>query len=82
MNNSLQGLQFLRFLAIFLVVFAHIPTIQNGMEPGLLSGGAIGVDIFFIISGFIMMYITNDSTNPLKFFIKRFLRIAPLNLFL
>ena len=41
--------------------------------------GVQGVDIFFVISGFIMMHIMHQrSQNYLEFFLARFLRIAPL----
>ena len=41
--------------------------------------GAQGVDIFFVISGFIMMHIMHQrSQNYLEFFFARFFRIAPL----
>jgi peptidoglycan/LPS O-acetylase OafA/YrhL len=81
MVKNLQGLQFLRFIAIISVIFAHLPTVQSNTNLAFLVGGGIGVDIFFIISGYIMMHITNDNTKPLNFFTKRFLRIAPLNIF-
>lgn len=81
MKKELESLQFLRFVAILLVVFAHIPTVQQNVGLLFLEGGAIGVDIFFIISGFIMMYVTSHNTNFLSFFLRRFLRIAPLNIF-
>ena len=81
MKNELYSLQFLRFIAITLVIFAHLPTIQYNSQLTFLVGGAIGVDLFFIISGFIMMYVTTSDTNPLSFFLRRFLRIAPLNIF-
>jgi exopolysaccharide production protein ExoZ len=41
--------------------------------------GAIGVDIFFVISGVIMTIITNScSLTPKQFFIKRCIRVLPL----
>jgi exopolysaccharide production protein ExoZ len=41
--------------------------------------GAIGVDIFFVISGVIMAIITNScSLTPKQFFIKRCIRVLPL----
>jgi peptidoglycan/LPS O-acetylase OafA/YrhL len=81
MKKELESLQFLRFVAILLVILAHLPTVQQNSALSFLGGGAIGVDIFFIISGFIMMYVTSSKTNSLSFFLRRFLRIAPLNIF-
>lgn len=65
----LQSIQILRALAALLVVFAHF----EYMKPAV---GGFGVDIFFIISGFIMTYIVNKSTD--SFLYRRVIRIVPL----
>ncbi len=62
-----DSIQVLRAIAALLVVAEHIH---------FLSCGAFGVDIFFCISGFMIMFTTHRSTD--HFLIKRFLRIAPL----
>jgi peptidoglycan/LPS O-acetylase OafA/YrhL len=66
---------FLRALAVFIVVFFHykIPFFQ---------GGFIGVDIFFVISGFLMTSIIlkgfdKDFFSIKDFYIRRFERIVP-----
>lgn len=66
---------FLRALAVFIVVFFHykIPFFQ---------GGFIGVDIFFVISGFLMTSIIlkgfdRDFFSIKDFYIRRFERIVP-----
>ncbi len=61
------SLQLLRFLAALSVVFFHMP---------IFKGSSIGVDIFFIISGFIIPFILEKNDN--NFFIKRIIRILPL----
>ena len=66
-KNKLDTVQVLRFLAAFSVMMVHIP---------LLGFGIWGVDIFFIISGFIMMYVT--EINDKNFLIRRIIRIVPL----
>jgi peptidoglycan/LPS O-acetylase OafA/YrhL len=74
---KIASLQYLRGLAALLVVLAHNSSILQG---GLLSHlpGALGVDVFFIISGFIMTFITCQATEkPALFIIKRFFRIWP-----
>ena len=65
----LLTIQYLRAISVFFVLWGHI-----------IGGfGAQGVDIFFVISGFIMMHIMHQrSQNYLEFFFARFLRIAPL----
>ena len=65
----LLTIQYLRAISILMVVLGHI---VGGF-------GAQGVDIFFVISGFIMMHIMHQrSQNYLEFFFARFFRIAPL----
>ena len=66
---------FLRALAVFIVVFFHykIPFFQ---------GGFIGVDIFFVISGFLMTSIIlkgldKDFFSIKDFYLRRFERIVP-----
>lgn len=66
-KGRFDGIQALRALAAFSVLVNHMAFIQNG---------GFGVDIFFCISGFIMMYVTNDSTQG--FIQKRLIRIVPL----
>lgn len=60
-------IQILRAVAALAVVTHHIPLFENG---------AWGVDLFFVISGFIMCYVTEDSGN--RFLTKRIIRVVPL----
>lgn len=86
-NKSLDWIQALRGVAALLVVLCHArlylagtPSVQTAEE--LLLPGAMGVDLFFIISGFIMVYSTKrtDGTPSqiVEFVIKRFSRIWPV----
>lgn len=66
----LINLQFLRFAAAMLVVLYHTSAHvrASGIEQGTLfslseSVGFAGVDIFFVISGFIMAYTTASATG-------------------
>jgi exopolysaccharide production protein ExoZ len=78
------NLQVMRAVAALMVVCFHIlyfwqhshantyPTWLNA------SVGAAGVDLFFVISGFIMLETTlQGHTSPLSFLRKRLIRIAP-----
>ncbi|AMJ61042.1 acyltransferase family protein [Bosea sp. PAMC 26642] len=76
-------IQYLRGLAALLVVYTHLST-QLSRFPGRaglpsVEVGYWGVDIFFVISGFIM-YITaiHIDESPKRFLLKRAVRIIPL----
>ena len=62
-----DSIQALRGLAALFVVCQHVR---------FLNFGAFGVDIFFCISGFMIMFTTQKSTK--YFFRKRLIRILPL----
>lgn len=73
-RNDINGL---RFLAVLLVFLSHISI------PGF-DNGFIGVDIFFVISGFFITSLLNKLQNKKEikdFIIKRIKRLFP-NLFL
>lgn len=79
----LQNVQLLRSLAAFSVVAAHLGAVGKlpataFVEPYNGFYGAAGVDVFFVISGFIMVYITRDDARPALFLLSRFARIYPL----
>jgi peptidoglycan/LPS O-acetylase OafA/YrhL len=62
----------LRACAVLLVVCFHF-----GIPP--FSGGFVGVDVFFVISGFLMTRILadQDKIDVFGFYIRRILRILP-----
>lgn len=90
--GRLDNIQALRGLAAILVVFCHIADHQRRyVQPGsvewdIASGfwdqGWIGVDLFFVISGYIMVHVTRNVTPGLassgQFLFKRITRIYPL----
>lgn len=65
----INSIQILRIIAAFGVVLAHYKLF------GIKAGG-FGVDIFFIISGFIIAFVVNYSTKG--FMKKRIARVVPL----
>lgn len=67
LNQKFESVQSLRGIAALFVLMQHICFIERG---------SFGVDIFFLISGFIMMYVTQKDTE--HFVIKRVIRIIPL----
>lgn len=65
----------LRALAVLAVVIYHF-------EPSLIIGGFLGVDIFFVISGYLITKIisyeiVNESFTYKKFYLRRIKRILP-----
>jgi len=74
-SNFRADLNFLRALAVIAVVLFHF-------KIGLFSGGFVGVDVFFVISGFLMtkIIVTGLEKNQfsiLKFYLARAKRIIP-----
>jgi peptidoglycan/LPS O-acetylase OafA/YrhL len=67
MNKKIESVQMMRGIAALSVVFFHFE---------IFSKGGFGVDLFFCISGFIMMLVTEKNTDD--FLKKRALRIIPL----
>ena len=71
-----KEIQFLRAVAVTLVVLSHLGI-------GLFSGGFVGVDMFFVVSGFVIgLTMVNEQMSTGKvsftrFFERRFFRIFP-----
>ena len=80
-KKDIVGVQYLRGIAAIMVVIFHIGYQIEKMYPlSRLESLASGVDIFFVISGFVMIYSTYGGSrfSPLEFFLHRLARIAPL----
>lgn len=78
---QLISVQYFRALAATMVVFFHLGLQYRrmGYEGPWFEFLSSGVDIFFVISGFIMWSTTNRiATAPAEFVKKRFVRIVPL----
>ncbi len=85
--QRLSNIQSLRGLAALFVVFTHLPSMElkhggDVLLPAFTRFGISGVDLFFVISGFIMVYVTwTTERNPassLKFLFARLTRIYPI----
>jgi peptidoglycan/LPS O-acetylase OafA/YrhL len=84
----LKNIQALRGLAAVLVMLSHLFIIeqkysQDHILPDVLNFGMFGVDIFFVISGFIMVYVTHKWADGAirhipNFIFSRAARIYPL----
>lgn len=74
-----KDIQGLRALAVLSVVIFHI-------APDKLTGGFVGVDIFFVISGYLIIgqiwkNLSKGAFNFKDFYTKRFKRLLPAYLF-
>ncbi len=89
MNRKFSILQIYRGIAAILVVLYHFTKLFYRQHNGLVLfnnffdfGGYIGVDFFFVLSGFIITYNHYpDIGNPnklLPYFIKRLVRVYPI----
>jgi len=85
-TSQLRSIQALRGLAALGVALLHLAGLQmlEGFREttGIFAYGWIGVDLFFIISGFIMVWVTRRiQSNPktaIRFIMSRAARIYPL----
>jgi peptidoglycan/LPS O-acetylase OafA/YrhL len=83
-KSILLGLDHLRAFAIVFVVLFHYKFFGHpGWEPKISGFGWTGVDLFFVLSGFLIagqLFATVKKGNVIQvkeFFIKRFFRIIP-----
>lgn len=89
-KRKIHSIQFLRFVAASLVVLFHahlaissrlLPSPADDYELYLFGFGAVGVHIFFVISGYIMVLTNSQSGKRFdapRFFKKRIIRIYPI----
>ncbi|WP_017932662.1 acyltransferase family protein [Robiginitomaculum antarcticum] len=85
--RRLDSVQILRALAALLVLLSHLWVIESKYSPDQITSSALdfgfsGVDLFFVISGFIMVYVSRDTTRGPgafgRFLYSRFTRVYPL----
>ena len=87
--TTIRSLQLLRFVAAFAVVLFHSYIGGRGGEAGMddllinrfFALGASGVHIFFVISGFVMVFTSLRGEVPMRpatFIKRRLLRIYPI----
>jgi peptidoglycan/LPS O-acetylase OafA/YrhL len=79
-NNSFD---FTRFVAATGVIFSHHFPIKGFEEPRLygISVGAVSVDIFFLMSGYLICQSIRNNPDFFRFLSARILRIVPNLLF-
>lgn len=76
LKNKNYEIEFLRAVSVLFVVFFHFNLFN-------LDGGFVGVDIFFVISGYLITSIILQKRNfdLYKFYLKRLRRLLPIILF-
>lgn len=87
-SEKIEVIQVLRGIAVIMVIIFHF---KDLIKPGeflknemdfFFNSGAAGVDLFFVISGFIMVFVTRKSAGGFKsfktFLIKRIIRVWPM----
>ena len=76
------SIQYLRALAAFMVLLNHVAWKIQQRGGHLMDGfnvGEAGVDVFFVISGFIMCHVTTRNPVTVREFLRnRVVRIVPL----
>jgi exopolysaccharide production protein ExoZ len=86
-TGKLDWVQALRGIAALMVVICHtrsnlLLTPLDAFATAFMLPGAMGVDLFFLVSGFIMVYTTGRSDGSvhytLDFAAKRFARVWPV----
>lgn len=82
--SRIASIQILRGLAATMVAAYHLrgAALSEGFDPGVFDyfvGGEIGVHVFFVISGFIIYFVSvqRSSMTWLSFIVARFWRIFP-----
>ena len=84
MKNYIKNIYF-KSIAVVSVIVYHAKIEINGSQ--ILSGGYLGVDLFFVISGYIIAFIINKEIEDknyfslFDFFDRRIRRIFPVILF-
>lgn len=79
--HSFDALRFFSFLIVFV---SHVPFYLFSKNELLSTNGVLGVDFFFVLSGFLITFILltekeqSGKINFKKFFMRRILRIWPL----
>ncbi|EGS1684248.1 acyltransferase family protein [Enterobacter cloacae] len=85
-KSKVYSIHYIRGIASILVILYHFKGYLNGIYAqsnlgDLLFGrGGIGVDLFFVLSGFIIAFSTKKNSGSVDFIFKRAFRIYPVYL--
>jgi peptidoglycan/LPS O-acetylase OafA/YrhL len=89
--ENLNGLRFISFISIFFYhsfstefIYLKETNLYHFIKMGLFKNGNLGVNFFFVLSGFLITYLLLEekkamgNINILKFWMRRILKIWPL----
>lgn len=85
-QDHLKPLTSLRFFAAaWVVLYTYIHELKGALSIGLLNKGYLGVDLFFVLSGFILSYVYFEGFKAGRFTYGKFItmrlaRIYPLHI--
>jgi peptidoglycan/LPS O-acetylase OafA/YrhL len=85
-QDQIKPLTSLRFFAaLWVVLYTYIHELQGALAVPLLDKGYLGVDLFFILSGFILSYVYLEAFGEKrfdygKFVVHRLARVYPLHI--
>lgn len=83
---DLRALTALRFIAaMWVALFAFWPNLDVGVLPNIVAKGYLGVELFFVLSGFILCHVYLEPHGEKRFSYKGFLwariaRVYPLHI--
>lgn len=79
MQHKDNNLNLLRLVAALMVLYAHSFDLYGNLPVGFMDStyGSLGVNIFFIISGYLIVKSWDSTPNARAFLMKRSLRIFP-----
>jgi len=86
-NKNFKNLDFIRSIAVLLVLFSHLPFLQYPFYYHPQAMGIMGVYIFFVHTSFVLMLslermnFNKKKIFNYKFYTQRFFRIFPLSIF-
>lgn len=74
-KHQYKNIYFLRFIFILMIVFCHIFKCVPELTASINSGGALGVEFFFILGGFFFAYTLDLNQTAFEYIKKRVTRL-------
>lgn len=83
-SSQIYELESIRGLAAFLIVFFHLPKWNPVLDIGLVNNGYLMVELFFVLSGFVIFSAYADkidcTRDIIRFYFLRFCRLYPVHI--